>query len=89
MTVQSILNMTTFSTFSVLYMDCPARCEQMPHGNDRCSESMLFSGNVTDLKSSICLAYQKEDWEVIWLQNKSTLMGRKYQRALLCSKEKT
>lgn len=37
---------------------------------------------VSDLKSSVCVAYQK-DWEVTWLQHISVFMGRKRKGSLI------
>lgn len=37
---------------------------------------------ISDLESSICVAYQK-DWEVTWLQHVNTFTGRKYKGSLI------
>lgn len=34
---------------------------------------------MEDLQSFIYLAYQKENWEVVWLQYVSAFTGRKYK----------
>lgn len=44
--------------------------------------AVLSTLTISDLKSSICVAYQK-DWEVTWLQHVSTFTGRKYKGFLI------